>query len=95
MGQGTCPRVPSPCPIPVPVSLQKSLDSREGFGIRYHMCVKAVKVHQKIIFCQREGAAGCKPPSVQMIFEFHTGAASLNKLLSCFAHAQVPLQTEF
>ena len=61
----------------LPVSLQKSLDSREGFGIRYHMCVKAVKVHQKIIFCQREGAAGCKPPSVQMIFEFHTGAASL------------------
>ena len=41
------------------------------------MCVKAVKVHQRIISCQREGAAGCKPPSVQMIFEFHTGAASL------------------
>ena len=38
--------------------MKKILDSMAAVGIRLQMCVKAVKVHQKFISCQREGAAG-------------------------------------
>lgn len=37
-------------------------------------------VQEKIIFCQREEVIGWKLPSVQIIFEFHTGVSELKKI---------------